>query len=40
VGAGWNDRTTSMRVAVNSSSFSTTVQAENWLSRAGVQTEA
>jgi hypothetical protein len=40
VGAGWNDRASSMRVATNtSSSFSTTVQAENWISMAGVQTE-
>lgn len=37
VGAGWNDRTSSMRVASNG--FSTTIQAENWLSMSGVQTE-
>jgi hypothetical protein len=40
VGAGWNDRTSSIRVAANSASFSTTIQAENWISMAGVQTEA
>lgn len=40
VGAGWNDRVSSMRVATNTSSFSTTIEAENWISMAGVQTEA
>jgi hypothetical protein len=40
VGAGWNDRTSSMRVASNTAFFSTTIQAENWISMAGVQTEA
>jgi len=39
VGAGWNDRTSSIRVAVSSSSFSTTIQAENWIAMSGVQTE-
>jgi hypothetical protein len=29
-----------MRVASNTSSFSTTIQAENWIAMAGVQTEA
>jgi beta-glucanase (GH16 family) len=41
VGAGWNDRTTSMRVATNTTtSFSAKVEAENYISMAGVQTEA
>ena len=40
VGAGWNDRTTSIRVATNAASFSTVVQAESYISMAGVQTEA
>jgi hypothetical protein len=39
VGAGWNDRTSSMRVASNTSSFSTRIEAENWAYMAGVQTE-
>jgi hypothetical protein len=39
VGAGWNDRASSMRVASNTTSFSTVIQAENWISMAGVQTE-
>jgi GH18 family chitinase len=39
VGNSWNDRTTSMRVATNGASFSTTIQAESWLNMAGVQTE-
>jgi hypothetical protein len=40
VAAGWNDRASSLRVATNSASFSTTIQAESWISMAGVQTEA
>ena len=40
VGAGWNDRASSIRVASNTASFSTRVEAENWISMAGVQTEA
>ena len=40
VGAGWNDRASSMRVATNSSTWSTKIEAENWLSMSGVQTEA
>ncbi|HYC85156.1 MAG TPA: carbohydrate-binding protein [Chryseosolibacter sp.] len=39
VGAGWNDRASSIRVATNTGSFSTTVQAENWTFMSGVQTE-
>src|SRR5204862_2725848 len=39
VGAGWNDLTSSIKVAANSSSFSTTIQAENWISMSVVQTE-
>jgi hypothetical protein len=39
VAAGWNDRTTSMRVATNTTSFSTVIQAESWISMAGVATE-
>jgi hypothetical protein len=39
VAAGWNDRASSMRVAANGSSFSTTIQAENWAFMSGVQTE-
>jgi hypothetical protein len=37
VGAGWNDRASSMRVAVNQ--FSTRIEAENWIAMSGVQTE-
>lgn len=40
VGAGWNDRASSMRVAQNTSTFSTTIEAENWTAMSGVQTEA
>jgi hypothetical protein len=40
VGASWNDRASSMRVATNTSSWSTKVEAESWISMAGVQTEA
>jgi hypothetical protein len=40
VGAGWNDRTSSLRVSTISSSFSTTIQAENYSTMLGVQTEA
>ena len=40
VGAGWNDRASSIKVAANTGSFSTVVQAENWISMSGVQTEA
>lgn len=39
VGAGWNDRASSMRVAQNSASFSSTIEAENWIAMSGVQTE-
>ncbi|HYG40600.1 MAG TPA: beta-1,3-glucanase family protein [Cytophagales bacterium] len=39
VGAGWNDRASSMRVAQNSISFSSTIEAENWIAMSGVQTE-
>ncbi|MBT1704326.1 beta-1,3-glucanase family protein [Chryseosolibacter indicus] len=39
VGPGWNDRATSIRVAQNTSSFSTRMEAENWISMSGVQTE-
>jgi hypothetical protein len=39
VGAGWNDRTSSIRVATNAASFSTTIQAESYISMAGVQLE-
>lgn len=39
VGAGWNDRASSMRVAQNVSGFSTTIEAENWIAMSGVQTE-
>jgi len=40
VSPGWNDRTTSIRVAQNISGFSTTIEAENWISMSGVATEA
>jgi hypothetical protein len=37
----WNDKTSSIKIALNSgSSFSTKIEAENWISMAGVQTEA
>jgi hypothetical protein len=39
VGASWNDRASSMRVASNTASFSTVIQAESWIAMAGVQTE-
>lgn len=39
VGAGWNDRASSIRVAANTGSFSTTIQAEAYISMAGVQLE-
>jgi hypothetical protein len=39
VGAGWNDRISSMRVQTASGSFSQTVQAESYISMAGIQTE-
>jgi hypothetical protein len=39
VGAGWNDRVSSMRVQTVSGSFSQLVQAESYTSMAGVQTE-
>jgi hypothetical protein len=35
----WNDKTTSLKVETNSGSFSTKIEAENWVSMAGVQTE-
>jgi len=34
-----NDKTSSIKVETNTSSFSTTIQAENWISMSGVQTE-
>jgi hypothetical protein len=40
VGAGWNDRTTSLRVATNTTAWSSKIEAESWISMAGVQTEA
>lgn len=40
VGAGWNDRVTSLRVETNGSTFSSKIEAEAWISMAGVQTEA
>jgi hypothetical protein len=40
VGAGWNDRASSMRVATNTTTWSTKIEAESWISMAGVQTEA
>lgn len=40
VGAGWNDRASSMRVASNTGTFSTRIEAENWIAMSGVQTEA
>jgi hypothetical protein len=40
VGAGWNDRASSMRVASNTTTWSTKVEAESWIAMAGVQTEA
>jgi hypothetical protein len=39
VGAGWNDRASSMRVASNVTPWSTKIEAENWVAMAGVQTE-
>ncbi|RAW01884.1 carbohydrate-binding protein [Pseudochryseolinea flava] len=39
VGAGWNDRVSSMRVQSTSLSFSQTIQAENYSTMLGVQTE-
>ena len=39
VGAGWNDRVSSMKVASNVASWSTKIEAENWAYMAGVQTE-
>jgi hypothetical protein len=39
VGAGWNDRASSVKVASSTSAFSTTIQAENWSFMSGVQTE-
>jgi len=39
VGAGWNDRTSSIKIASNTASFSTTIQAESWIAMSGVQTE-
>jgi hypothetical protein len=39
VGAGWNDRVSSMRVQTATGSFSQTVQAESYSSMLGVQTE-
>lgn len=40
VGAGWNDRASSMRVATNTTAWSTKIEAESWIAMAGVQTEA
>jgi hypothetical protein len=39
VGAGWNDRTSSIKVTTNTPSFSTRVEAESWIAMSGVQTE-
>ncbi|HTJ52351.1 MAG TPA: carbohydrate-binding protein, partial [Cyclobacteriaceae bacterium] len=39
VASGWNDRTTSIKVATNTTVFSSVIQAESWISMAGVQTE-
>jgi hypothetical protein len=39
VASGWNDRATSIKVAANSAAFSSVIQAESWISMAGVQTE-
>jgi hypothetical protein len=39
VGAGWNDRASSIKVATNTASFSTRIEAESWISMSGVQTE-
>jgi hypothetical protein len=39
VGAGWNDRASSIRVQTVSSGFTQTVQAENYSTMLGVQTE-
>jgi hypothetical protein len=39
VGAGWNDRASSIKVAANTASFSTRIEAESWISMSGVQTE-
>lgn len=38
VGAGWNDRTSSIKVTANTA-FSTRIEAENWAYMSGVQTE-
>jgi uncharacterized protein YdeI (BOF family) len=40
VGQGWNDRASSLRVSTISASFSATIQAENYSTMLGVQTEA
>jgi Beta-1,3-glucanase/Carbohydrate binding module (family 6) len=40
VGASWNDRATSLKVETNGASFSQKIEAESWISMAGVQTEA
>jgi hypothetical protein len=39
VSNSWNDRATSIKVAANVAAFSTTIQAESFVSMAGVQTE-
>jgi hypothetical protein len=39
VGAGWNDRASSIKVANNTATFSSKIEAENWIAMAGVQTE-
>jgi hypothetical protein len=40
VGAGWNDRASSLKVESNTASFNTKIEAESYISMAGVQTEA
>jgi beta-glucanase (GH16 family) len=35
----WNDKTSSLKIETNVAAWSTTIQAENWISMAGVQTE-
>jgi hypothetical protein len=40
VGAGWNDRASSLKVETNGSTFNQKIEAESWIAMAGVQTEA
>jgi hypothetical protein len=35
----WNDKTSSVKIETNTASFSTKIEAENWIAMAGVQTE-